>query len=171
VAVTVPPSTEPWKTFQEILKNFLKLIQEQVSKDICITTWDQEQAELEKIIKKPKDPPIGNRFNAALQKARNKHNIPNQIFWLEHRATAGLFDKDDAAIYKHPTELDNELRDICKKNIRKKYAENVPFSDVIGNDRKEIRLWKLAISRKQGRGIDSRKMRRLIHTVQQPRAL
>jgi hypothetical protein len=83
------------------------------------------------------NPEIGNRFNAALQKARNKHNIPNQIFWLEHRATAGLFDKDDAApLYEHLTELDDELRDTCKKNIRKKYAGNVPFSDVIGNDRK-----------------------------------
>jgi hypothetical protein len=59
VTVTFPPSTEPWKAFQEILKKFLKLIQDQVSKDIFIATWDKESDELEKIIKKPRDLPEG----------------------------------------------------------------------------------------------------------------
>jgi hypothetical protein len=116
------------------------------------------------------NPKIGNKFNAALQKARTKHNIPHQIVWLEQRAKEGLFDQDDAALYEHITELDDKLRDTCKKNIQKKYAGNVPFSDVIGKDRKETRLWKLALKRKQGR-MDSRKIRRLMHTFQQPRAL
>jgi hypothetical protein len=47
----------------------------------------------------------------------------------------------------------------------------VPFSDVIGKKRKEIGLWKLSLKRKQGRHMDTRKIRRLMHTVQQPRAL
>jgi hypothetical protein len=59
VTVTAPPATEPWKAFHEILKKFLKLIQDQVSKDIFIATWDKESDELEKIIKKPRDLPEG----------------------------------------------------------------------------------------------------------------
>jgi hypothetical protein len=59
VTVTVP-STELWKAFHnEILKEFLKLIQDQVSKDIFVATWDKESEELEKVIKKPRDLPGG----------------------------------------------------------------------------------------------------------------
>jgi serine-aspartate repeat-containing protein C/D/E len=36
--MTVPPSTDPWKAFAELLKKFLKLIQEQVSDKIHIST-------------------------------------------------------------------------------------------------------------------------------------
>jgi hypothetical protein len=55
----VPPSNEPWKALAKLLRNFLKLIHEQASNKIYITTWDEELAETEKVIKKPKDFPNG----------------------------------------------------------------------------------------------------------------
>jgi hypothetical protein len=51
VTIVVPPSKEPWKALAELLRNFLKLIHEQASNKIYITTWDEELAETEKVKK------------------------------------------------------------------------------------------------------------------------
>jgi hypothetical protein len=66
---------------------------------------------------------------------------------------------------------DDKLREDCKTKIRKKYAGNVVYSDIIGNDRKEIRLWNLITTRLHNRRVDTRKIRRLMLQVQQPTAL
>jgi hypothetical protein len=55
----VPPSTEPWKILAELLRKFLKLIQDQASNKIYITTWDEELTDTEKVIKKPANFPDG----------------------------------------------------------------------------------------------------------------
>jgi hypothetical protein len=57
VTITVPLSNEPWNAFIELLLKFLKLIHEQASNKMYITTRDAEMEETEKIIKKPKDFP------------------------------------------------------------------------------------------------------------------
>jgi hypothetical protein len=57
VIMTVPPSNEPWKAFVELLRKFMKLIHDQASNKIHISTWDPELKETEKRIKKPKDFP------------------------------------------------------------------------------------------------------------------
>jgi hypothetical protein len=57
--LTVAPSTDPWKAVAELLKKFLKLIQEQVSDKIHILTWDPDLEGTEKRLKKPKGFPAG----------------------------------------------------------------------------------------------------------------
>jgi hypothetical protein len=59
VIVSVPASTEPWKAFTDLLEQFLKSIQEQTTKKLFITPWDQELAESKNLIKKPNDFPEG----------------------------------------------------------------------------------------------------------------
>ena len=61
--VTVPPSKDPWPVFVNLLRKFLKLIQEQVHKNVWISTWDKEMETTEKIIKLPKDFPTGSAKN------------------------------------------------------------------------------------------------------------
>jgi hypothetical protein len=117
------------------------------------------------------DPAIANRYNKALRKARHTLNIPNQIFWLEQRAITGKFDEYDAQLFEHLLTLDDDLREKCKTTIRKKYAGNVLYSDVIRKDRKSIQLWKLIQKRLQNRRIDTRKIRRLMRIVNEPTAL
>jgi hypothetical protein len=114
---------------------------------------------------------MAQRLNARLKKARQQHNIPNQILWLEHRAKQGTFNQHDAQIFEDLLALDDQLREQCKIKIRKKFAGQVLFSDVIGKDRKEIRLWELVIPRILGRRADTRKIRRLMKQTDQPRAL
>jgi hypothetical protein len=117
------------------------------------------------------DPAFAQRLNVKLKKAPRKQNIPNQIMWLEQRAREGLFDQDDAKIFEEIITIDDELRKKCKQSLRQKFAGKVPFSAEIGKDRKEIRLWKLIITRILGRRMDTRKIRRLMRQTEQPRAL
>jgi hypothetical protein len=60
----VPLSTEPWKILAELLRKLLKLIHDQASNKIYITTWDEELADTENIIKKPANFPDGLPKNA-----------------------------------------------------------------------------------------------------------
>jgi hypothetical protein len=91
--------------------------------------------------------------------------------WLEQRAQTGAFDTHDPQLFEDILTLDDRIREQCKIKIRKKFAEKVPFSDVIGKDRKEIRLWELIIPRISGKRIDTRKIRRLMKQTDQPTAL
>jgi hypothetical protein len=59
VIVSVPPSTEPWKTFSDLLKKFLKSLQEQTTKKLHIAPWDPELGKVADNIKKPSDFPEG----------------------------------------------------------------------------------------------------------------
>jgi hypothetical protein len=118
-----------------------------------------------------RNPEIGKKFNVKLRKARNKNNLPNQILWLEQRAKDGTFDRHDAQQYENVMKLDDNLRQQCKESIRKKYAGQVPYSDVIGKDRTEIRMWKLVIKRLQNQRTDTRKIRRLMQKVSVTNAL
>jgi hypothetical protein len=111
------------------------------------------------------------KLNAKLRKERHKQNIPNQTLWLEQRAKTGQFDADDAKLFEELIILDDQIRTNCKLSLRNKIAGKVPFSDVIGRDRKEIWLWELVITRILGRRMDTRKIWRLMHTTHQPRAL
>jgi hypothetical protein len=62
--ITVPPSAKPWPKFVEILRKTLKFLQDNTSKNLWITNWDNEQDE--KIIKTPKDFPEGKAINRKL---------------------------------------------------------------------------------------------------------
>jgi hypothetical protein len=66
---------------------------------------------------------------------------------------------------------DDELRHQCKIKIRKNYVRQVKYSDIIGKDRKTIRLWRLVQTRLYDRRVDTRKIRRLMQLVDQPNAL
>jgi hypothetical protein len=88
--------------------------------------------------------------------------------WLEQRANDGSFDQHDAQLFKTLIKQDDELREQCKHSIRKKYAGTVPYSDVIGKDRKEIRMWKLVIKRLNSQQTDTRKIRRLMNSAEIP---
>jgi hypothetical protein len=81
------------------------------------------------------------------------------------------FDQDDALLFETLLELDDNLREKCKKKIRKKYAGQVLYSDIIGKDRKELHLWSLTLNRLQNRSVDTHKIRRLMVSTDQPRAL
>jgi hypothetical protein len=119
------------------------------------------------------DPEPVRIFNQQrLHKARQLQNIPNQIFWLEQRAINKIFDQDDALLYENILEIDDTLCEHdCKINLRKKYVGQVLYSDVIGKDRKELHLWNLILTRLQQRRVDTRKIRRLMHSTGQHRAL
>jgi hypothetical protein len=54
---------------------------------------------------------------------------------------------------------------------KKKYAGQVLYSDIIGKDRKELHYWSLTLNRLQNRSVDTRKIRRLMVSTDQPRAL
>jgi hypothetical protein len=97
----------------------LKLIQDQVSKDIFIATWDQEQAELEKIIKKPKDLPecaakyrkhFANYFSGYLNPRKGKESK----FYLKVRF-----------ITSHPNKLDISLDDLGQE-LSESITEEIP---------------------------------------------
>jgi hypothetical protein len=118
-----------------------------------------------------RNPEIGQRLNVKLRKARNKNNIPNQIMWLEQRAKDKTFNQHDAQLFETLIKLDDELREKCKHSIRKKHAGAVPYSDVIGKDSKEIRMWKLVIKRSKSQQTDTRKIRHLMNTVEIPNAV
>jgi hypothetical protein len=68
-------------------------------------------------------------------------------------------------------ELDDQLREKFKHNLRKQYAGQVLYSDVIGKGRKELHLWNLVLNRLQQRRVDTRKIRCLMHSTGQHRAL
>ena len=57
--VKIPPCSEPWTVFVNLLRQFLKTIHENVHKDIWIATWDKDLENEEKPIKVPKDFPEG----------------------------------------------------------------------------------------------------------------
>jgi hypothetical protein len=61
--ITVPPSNTPWPKFAEILRKCLKLLQDQLNKNVWIAWWDNENDGVEKIIKCPKDIPEGKVIN------------------------------------------------------------------------------------------------------------
>jgi hypothetical protein len=63
VILSIPPSTEPWKVFTDLLKNFLKSIQEQTTKKLHITPWDPELAKDTPLVKKTSDFPEGSAKN------------------------------------------------------------------------------------------------------------
>jgi hypothetical protein len=117
------------------------------------------------------DPAHGIQYNRGLHKARLKLNIPNQFFWLEHRAINGLFDENDAHLYEHLLTLDDALQKKCQQKLRKKYAGHVLYSATIGEARKRIRLWNLVTTRLFNRRVDTRKIRRLMKTLNEPNAL
>jgi hypothetical protein len=98
-------------------------------------------------------------------------NIPNQIFWLERRAIDNIFDQDEALLFERLLEQDNQLREKCKLQMRKKYAGRVQYSAIIGKDGKEIHLWKMIMNRLQRRRVDARKIRRLMLQTDCPTAL
>ena len=93
------------------------------------------------------DPRLSHRYNKRLAKARVRLNLPNQIYWLEQRGRDGTFDAHDAQHYQQVLRQDDQLREQCKIKIRKKYAGQVIYSDIIGKDRKEICLWNLIQTR------------------------
>jgi hypothetical protein len=62
--IMVLPSAKPWPKFVEILRKTLKFLQDNTSKSLWITNWDNEQEE--KIIKTPKDFPEGKAINRKL---------------------------------------------------------------------------------------------------------
>jgi exonuclease III len=76
-----------------------------------------------------KDPELAQRLNAKLSKERKKHNIPNQIIWLEQRAHSGQFDREDAKIFDALIALDDEIRAKCKQSIRKKLEKKSAYGN------------------------------------------
>jgi hypothetical protein len=64
--ITVPPSNNPWPKFAEILRKTLKLLQDQLHKNVWIACWDNKNEGVENIIKCPKDIPEGKEINCKL---------------------------------------------------------------------------------------------------------
>jgi hypothetical protein len=59
IIISVPASTEPWKDFTDLLKKFLKSLQDQTTKKLFIASWDPDLASPEPLIKKATDFPEG----------------------------------------------------------------------------------------------------------------
>ena len=117
------------------------------------------------------DPRLIQAYNKKLREFREYHNIPQKIFMLEQRAREQIFDERDAQCFFNIVAQDESYRKSLKTSLRKKYAGQVPYSDVIGLDRKAIQLWDLVLDRVTGRLHDTRKIRRLMEEVDEPFAL
>jgi hypothetical protein len=140
VTVTVPPSTEPWKAFQEILKKFLKLIQERVSKDIFIATWDKESDELEKTIKKPRDLPEG--------AAKNQKHFANYFsgYLNPRKGKESKLYLKVRFITAHPNKLDIALDDFgqeLSESITEENPRDLHVSESVRLPSGQIRMYRL----------------------------
>ena len=118
------------------------------------------------------DPRIVTRYNNYVRRERARMGLGPLIFHLEHKAQQGIFTQDeDTKTYEAILASDHLIRKEAKKRCRPFYSGQVLFSDVIGQDRKEMHLWNMVIARRLGKRSDTRAIRRLIISTNQPRAL
>lgn len=117
------------------------------------------------------DPLAVRRYNNYLNRQRQEHQIPQQLSILQHRALHGHFDNNDQRQYERLCTLDDSIRQTARQQSRRFYAGQVLYSDVIGRDYKELRLWQLVIKRRSGIRTDTRNIRRLMRKTQQMHAL
>ena len=117
------------------------------------------------------DPKVTKKINKYLLKERERHRIPQKLFALEKKAQQKTFYLAEQKEYDRLFQLDFNLRNKARKKCVKFYAGNVPFSDVIAKDRKEIHLWDLIFTKLKKRRADTRKTRRLMKQTDQPTAL
>ena len=117
------------------------------------------------------DPRLIHLYNKKLKDFRNHHNIPQKIFALEQKAREQTFNHRDAQCFFNLVTQDEAYRQALEKSLGQKYVGQVPYSDVIGLDRKAIQLWDPILGRATGRLHDTRKIRRLMDEVEEPLAL
>ena len=117
------------------------------------------------------DPLFIRKYNNYVRKQRNIHRIPEKLATLQTKINEGCFTNHDEAIYNQLCLLDDGIRTQAKRKARPYYAGQVLYSDVIGQDYHEIRLWQLIQKRLSGRRVDTRHIRRLMRSTNQPTAL
>jgi hypothetical protein len=117
------------------------------------------------------DPRTIRKYNNFVRRERIRLGVPQQIIAIENNALQGNFTSTDAKNYESLLAMDLDIRKRAKSQCRRFYTGQVLYSDTIGKNRKSIHLWNMVISRRQGKRTDTRAIRRLMATTNQPRAL
>jgi ribosomal protein L22 len=117
------------------------------------------------------DPLAITRYNNYLRKQRLKHHIPSKLVHLQAKAQQGWFQPGDIQQYDAICKQDDFIRKQAKLKSRRFYAGQVLYSDIIGLDYKELRMWHLVLKRRSGRRTDTRQIRRLMRTTNRMDAL
>ena len=117
------------------------------------------------------DPAAVARYNTYLHRQRQQQGIPAQLATLQCKAQRRQFGPNEIRQYNTLCTLDDSIRKRARRYSRRFYAGHVLYSDVIGNDYKELRLWHLVIKRRSGHRTDTRQIRRLMQKTHQMQAL
>ena len=117
------------------------------------------------------DPRVITKYNNFVLRERSRIGLGPKILELKRKAQLSTFSNADAQQYEHLLVIDLSIRNRAKLRCRPFYSGQVMYSDTIGNDRKEIHLWNMVISRRVGKRSDTRAIRRLMKSTNQPLAL
>ena len=117
------------------------------------------------------DPLAVRHYNNYVRRQRLLHRIPDKLALLQQKAVGNTFTQQDVAQYSQLCALDDGIRTQARRKSRRFYAGQVQYSDVIGNDYQELRMWQLVLKRRAGRRTDTRHIRRLMVKTEQPTAL
>ena len=118
-----------------------------------------------------RDPKLVKKINRRVTAERKRNHIPQRLFALEAKAQNGQFTTADIQQFESLLHKDYVIRQKARKKCIKFYAGKTPYSDVIGNNRKELHLWSLILQHRKKRRIDTRKLRRLMRQTGQGNAL
>jgi exonuclease III len=117
------------------------------------------------------DPRIVDRYNALVLKQHKAHRFTEKVSRLEATATQQAWTDADSIEYEQLCIMDNGIRRQARRRCRQFFAGQVPYSDVIANDRDEIHLWNMIVAYKSNKRTDTRAIRRLIQRLKIPNAL
>jgi hypothetical protein len=94
---------------------------------------------------------------------RGKVNLATRVHSLTERASSGTFTPEDQAEYDILAACDQNIRHMAKTGCKRFFAGGVLYSDVIGDLRKEKKLWWLVYNHRVRKRVNTRKIRSLIN--------
>lgn len=97
------------------------------------------------------NPAVVRRYNNYVILERKRHRIPEKTLALEQRAQPQCFNEDDTLEYEQLLVLSWQF-----------LTGQVPYSNLIGRELKELHLWDMVISRRQGKQTNTRAIRQLM---------
>ena len=99
-----------------------------------------------------------------------KCRIYKNLFQIEKDTQQVIIKDWINVLFRQTVVEDLKLREKYAKEVRKKYTRKALYLDIIGNDRKEIKLWELIMKKLQGRKYNI-KNRRLMKSTSKCKAL
>lgn len=117
------------------------------------------------------DPLALRKYNNFVRRERKRQGIPDTLHGLQIRIHHGVFNATDQRTYNTAMQTDDSIRKTARARCRRYYAGQVQYSDVIGLDYQERKLWSLVLKKRLGRRVDTRHIRWLMHRTNQREAL